>query len=198
MKKTANFRLLFFVILTALLFSTTKTLAQSIVFPMWQLQNPSDFRQSFVFGFGEKGDFSCSSSNITVYNSFLSYKGKYSQSGDIIKIDFEGKVYQFTLVWINNNKMKLIDAQGNAAIYAKCGSTEDTYMLNALNALNGGSFSTPNHQPNKPTTCVACYGSGSCKVCGGSGTYSFLGYSSPCSACSQTGKCWNCGGRGVK
>jgi len=45
--------------------------------------------------------------------------------------------------------------------------------------------------------CLSCNGLGRCPVCGGSGTYSFLGYSSPCSACESSGKCWNCHGEGV-
>lgn len=197
MKKIIKFRLLFFLI-TVFLFSSFETLAQSIVFPLWQLQNPSDFRQSMVFGFGDKGDFTCCTSNITVYNSIQTFKGSYSQSGNTVIIKLGGQVYQFNIVWVNANKMKLIDAQGNTAIYAKCGFPEDTFMMNALNAINGG-YTTPSPTtPNRPTTCVACYGSGSCKVCGGSGTYSMYGYSSPCSACNQTGKCWNCGGKGVK
>lgn len=198
MKKIIKFSLLFIIVITSIFFSVEKVKAQSIIFPFWQMQNPPDFRQSIVFGFSENGVFDYCVSNITVQNSIKTYKGSYSKSGNVITIKLEGQTFQFNLVWINANKMKLIDSQGNAAIYAKSGFPEDTFMMNALNAINSGNFNPTPNTPNKPTTCVACYGSGGCKVCGGSGIYSLYGYSSPCSACNQTGKCWNCGGRGVK
>lgn len=44
--------------------------------------------------------------------------------------------------------------------------------------------------------CVACYGSGSCSVCHGTGTYSNYGFSDTCSACNGTGTCSICDGKG--
>jgi hypothetical protein len=44
------------------------------------------------------------------------------------------------------------------------------------------------------TICVSCYGSGTCPLCNGTGTYSNYGYSSDCSC--DDGVCSICGGAG--
>ena len=47
-------------------------------------------------------------------------------------------------------------------------------------------------------TCTACFGSGSCSICHGTGQYSMYGTElSPCTACGGTGICSICGGDGV-
>jgi len=51
---------------------------------------------------------------------------------------------------------------------------------------------------NTSQTCTACYGSGSCSICNGTGQYSMYGNDlSECTACYGTGDCSICGGDGV-
>lgn len=47
-------------------------------------------------------------------------------------------------------------------------------------------------------TCTACYGSGSCSICNGTGQYSMYGNDlDDCSGCYGSGICTICGGDGV-
>jgi len=160
---------------------------------IWQLQNPPA-ETNLMLGFFKKEDGSNSfikSEGDMGTGQISQSRGKYKLSGkDLILTYADGSVVTYTLVFINSNKIDLV-SNGITFHYARSNSAEDTWNRSApINtpSYNGGSSGY--------VACYTCLGTGSCKVCGGSGIYSNYGNSTPCSACYGTGKCWHCHGSG--
>ncbi|HLP86786.1 MAG TPA: hypothetical protein VK153_02830 [Candidatus Paceibacterota bacterium] len=181
--------------------------AQSLVGYTWQLQNPQKFSQSIMLSFNSQNEVVFTSGDLQSLILPVSYSGTYELYGDILEVKLGNEVARAKILWMNQDRMVLVNKQGRS-VYAKCGSSEDQFYSNYLNITsgysgggynnynnynNGGSYSNSN---SSNTVCYTCYGSGSCKVCGGTGRYSMYGQSGTCSACGGSGKCWHCHGSG--
>jgi DnaJ-class molecular chaperone len=72
--------------------------------------------------------------------------------------------------------------------------------FNNNNDIEPAPKSSPAPSSPKFDTCMTCYGTGNCQICGGdglsdspyTGDYNYR----KCSACNGTGKCWKCKGTG--
>lgn len=204
MKKNIFFSLLAAVLI--LFFSNSgsaqsQTWKQFIIDAVWQQQNPSPPALSRMISFNEYGTMTFSASNLATRQKFPSQRWDYSISQSTLTISTGEGDISYKLVFISQDKIALIDRNGEESIFARSGSLEDRFMANLLQMQNYGnmdnSFYSP-YQSSSPQsqTCYTCLGTGRCRVCGGSGIYSLYGNSSTCKACSGTGKCWHCQGSG--
>lgn len=188
-----------FIILSGLLICSS-VFSQGIERGMWQLQNPGQPYMNSIVTF-KRGVFNNTMLNMTNEQSRQAI-GSYNLSGSVLVIVINNTRYVYNLKWYSQNKFSLSNNQGTL-IYAQSNSSADQYFANYMNwyGMNGGGLNSSSgggNSSNRYEVCGTCRGTGRCKVCGGSGTYSGYGNSSPCSACNATGKCWKCRGTGNK
>ncbi len=98
------------------------------------------------------------------------------------------------------NFMALLSKDTRALTFSVLGSGRTETYFNVGTASSSipaaPSGSASNERPQVKPNCYACFGTGICRVCRGTGTYSNYGYSSQCKACGGTGKCHRCHGTG--
>jgi len=166
--------------------------SQSLASTLWQLQNPSIASNNEALAFEKNNEFSYSIWNmVTMIKS--TEKGIYQLLGDKLILTFKDRIVEFTIIWKKPTLIYLY-YNANTDIYASIFSTDDQFMKNYLRIKDDPIVNSTNE---RDVTCYTCFGTGSCKVCGGTGIYSAYGYSSDCTACAmKRGKCWHCLGSG--
>lgn len=146
-------------------------------------------------------------------------KGTWRLSGNTLSIALNGmKEELYSLSWENKEKITL-ERGGVKYIFAKKDSYGDNFDKNAgiwqthlklqtmwqmqqmqqgitNNSWNGGNPNNSDYDSYAPKrhVCPSCYGTGTCRLCNGSGIYRMYGQSGPCSC--TNGKCSQCGGTG--
>jgi hypothetical protein len=164
---------------------------------MWQMQNPPQwtFNSIMTFRGGRVTNTMC---NMTNPSDIRRAVGTYKLTGSTLVIAMNGVRYVYTLKWYGRNKIALCCSQATL-IYSQSNTPDDTYMQNYLAWSSVyGAPSTP--APAQRVLCYTCRGSGSCRICHGSGRASnpYTGTSSICTGCNGTGKCWRCHGGGYE
>jgi hypothetical protein len=130
-------------------------------------------------------------------NQRFTIKGKYYISSSLITIEIDGKSETYNLKYISDDKI-ILSNKNEELIYAKVTSSEDHWLANYLQSVNG--FFNPSTISQQ--TCQCCYGhngGGRCNVCQGNGKV--RGFPSgtwwPCNYCNGTGQCPHCNGTGI-
>ncbi len=191
MKRRFTDSLIKIIILASLLLVCFSANSQSLVGKGYQLQYSSDRHgYSEMMYFADDGTLSILVSNFKTGEKGK-IVGKYKIESVNLTISDDSDSQTFSIKWENRNVFYYY-SNGSKLVYAEVMSPYDTFMKDYLAADADNTF--------KPLLekCVACFGEGRCRVCGGDGIYSNYGQSSTCSACNGSGKCSQCGGTGKK
>ena len=150
----------------------------------WRLQNPNNPSSQEINYFGPN-TYMCVGFNALTGQSYMG-QGMYSVSDNILTLQqIDGKIMYLKITWNSPNQV-VLSTENMRCIYAKISANYVAPSVPGNNVYNN----------NASQVCYTCLGTGRCRVCGGTGTYSIYGESKPCSACSGDGKCWHCKGSG--
>lgn len=199
-----------FIFLGAL--SANEASAQELKGRFWRLQK--QYEASFVIIFGYDYSFHVLIKNPETGED-AGFNGTFTISKNIVKAKIKDQVLSFKIEWRTKNSIYLIGNGGVRFLYCDVDSKEDTFESDYLKYKSSSAYGQRTYSPppffNFGTTdnssqviekCTACYGSGQCPVCNGSGKSQapdYTGtrsYTPDCTYCSGTGRCPKCGGTG--
>lgn len=185
MKKFLSLIVLIITFSTIFAFNTK---AQSLSGKMFQCQYVPGMTKSIIFAFYKNGNFELGIRDLFTGETKNS-SGTWTVRENRLYLNTGGnydKNSYFVLSWITGSTF-IFKASDVTQRYAICGSPEDTFMVDIMNAntSNYNNYPNPNYyqQPNN----VYVPSKKTCPACGGSGWYSRYGQSGKCSGCGGTG-----------
>ena len=215
-------KLLFFLLLPALLLVSCGNDNAKKIVGSWRLQNSNNPALNSVIIFTSDGSVSNEFETENIPNSRQIISGSYEIEGDEVTLTLPEKTFNFTINWINDDEFIFSDNSGNltfARLYTQADHWQKIYenslasqMENpisasqaaaAASAISAPSQTEETTQPTETTQqpeelCYVCHGTKRCVTCKGLKTTTYYGETHDCSACGGTGKCWNCNGTGLE
>lgn len=214
-------KLLFFLLLPALLLASCGNNNAKKIVGSWRLQNSNNPALNSVLVFTSDGSVFNEFETENIPDSRQIINGSYEIEGDDVTVKFPEKTFDFTISWTDKDEFAFSDISG-VLIFARLYTQADHWQKNYENspASQMGNFmdasqaaaaasaistlpQTETTQPAETTQqpeelCYVCHGTKRCVTCKGLGTTTYYGETHECSACSGTGICSNCSGTGYE